>query len=226
LEVPDSSMSADLYDTSTDYSPTIDSTASAHSFRSKHHIRFQSMDPDADYSICEDEDAAKLRDTENASSCDEDSIWGNTDDFVPYSLEDDEADLQAVRKPIYLRECLELLRTPDTDEHSHLKYEIAMQEATNLVRSHPIDLPDIAISLASQVLRMENYSNLDDFSKNQLSTLIAILVEEPITVGNFLIGEFYNDGSLVNRLTILSSLCEAAHELCGGKELKMSFGRM
>ena len=179
------------------------------------------LDPDADYlsdDSGEDEEAETDSDddTENASSDhDESTCWEGDDDLVPFSLDDDEEDLRETPRPLSLIECLSLLRAVETEETAYSQHETGLQEVTRLVRSRPDDLPDIAVSLANQLLRLENKFSIENFARMRQDGLRSLLVQEPLSVGNKLIIELFGDGGLSDRLNVLSALNEAASELCG-----------
>jgi len=153
------------------------------------------------------------------SNGDDESVWDDCDeDFQPYDLEDDEEDLRETARPTYLRDCLDLLRTPESEDFARSHHETALQELPALVHARPIDLVDVAPSLAMQVLRMENKFNLDEFGGMVSSCLVALVVEQPMSVGETLINEIFREGSLADRLKSLGSLGEGAYELSGYKD--------
>jgi ABC-type polar amino acid transport system ATPase subunit len=53
-----------------------------------------------------------------------------------------------------------------------------------------------------------------------LSSIISLAVEDPLSVGQTLVAQLFQEASLFNRLTALTSLTEAAIELSGEKELE------
>jgi hypothetical protein len=178
------------------------------------------IDPDAEY-MSEEEDCDA--DDGNASSSseldDDDSVWED-DNLIAYDLDDDEEDLRETVRPLYLRECIELLRTAETEDNASSSHQAALKELPALVRSRPVDLPDYSESLAIELLRMENKFNMENFAEMLLSSIIALAVEDPLSVGQTLIAQLFQEGSLFNRLTALSSLTEAASELSGEKDLE------
>jgi hypothetical protein len=177
--------------------------------------KLQSLDADALY--VSDSDESNDESSGDASTdTEEDSVWENGDEeLLPYDLEDDEEDLRETPRPVYLRECLELLRTPESGDHAFSNHEAALQELPALVRSRPLDLVDLARSLAMQLLRMENKFNMESFEDRVSSSLVALVVEQPIGVGETLILELFGEGSLADRLNVLGALNEGAYELSG-----------
>jgi hypothetical protein len=88
-----------------------------------------------------------------------------------------------------------------------------------LIRKRPDDLPDAAVSLTLQLLRMENKFNIAGFAERKHESVVALTVQEPLVVGQRLVEELFKDGGLSDRLNMLAALQEAAYELCGNKEL-------
>lgn len=182
--------------------------------------RRKQMDPDAEYMSEDEESDADDGDASSSRELDDDdSVWGD-ENLIAYDLDDDEDDLRETARPLYLHECIELLRTAETEESAFSCHEAALKELSALVRSHPVDLADISESLAIELLRMENKFNIGNFTDMLLSSLIALAVEDPLSVGQTLVNQLFQEGSLFNRLTALTSLSEAAFELSGEKELE------
>jgi hypothetical protein len=188
----------------------------------------QIMDPDADYVSDEEEndeigydhsDEHEVED-DTAEVQDDDSIWDHEEDLVPYDLDDEEQDLRETPRPLHLTECLELLRTPETHDAAYSRHESALNELPALLKLRPDDLPDICVPLAVQLLRMENKFNLIGFEKKRSDSLCALVVQEPLSVGQRLIHELFEDGGLSDRMNILMALQEAADELSGNNVLE------
>lgn len=179
------------------------------------------IDPDAEYMSEEEENDADDGDASSSSELDgdDDSVWED-DNLIAYDLDDDEEDLRETARPLYLHQCIELLRTAETEDNAFSSHEAALKELPALVRSRPLDLPDISESLAIELLRMENKFNIENFSEMLLSSIISLAVEDPLSVGQTLVAQLFQEGSLFNRLTALTSLTEAAIELSGEKELE------
>lgn len=180
------------------------------------------IDPDAEYiSDEESSDSVESFEDTDAYSDDEDSIWGDSDELIPYNLDDDEEDLRETAVPLYLRECLDMLQTPDTNESAATRHETGLQAVTSLVRSNPADLPDLAVPLCRALTTMENKFDLPDFQSNLASGLLSLTVMQPIRAGEYEINDFFRGSyGLDVRLLILRTLEEASYELCGAKALK------
>ena len=156
---------------------------------------------------------------------DEDSVWEEKSDqrhLDAYDVEDDEEDLMETPRPRYLRDCLELLRTPETDDHACSKQESALEYLPQLLQGEakPADLPDLAVPLALELMRMEDKFGIKNFSERKLVSVISLTSEEPLSVGQRLILLLWEDIAFMDRLDVLTVLSESAFELSGNKELE------
>ena len=155
---------------------------------------------------------------------DDDSVWEDSGQvhLDAYDVEDDEDDLEETQRPRYLRDALELLRTPESDDHACSKQTTALKWLPHIVqgKERPADLPDLAVPLALELMRMENKFNVKDFEYQKVIAAIALAVEEPLAVGQRLILMLWEEIALMDRLDILTVLSEAAFELSGNKQLE------
>ena len=156
---------------------------------------------------------------------DEDSVWDEKSGqrhLHAYDVEDDEEDLMETPRPRYLRDCLELLRTSETDDHARSKQECALKYLPQLIqgKAKPADLPDLAVPIALELMRMEDKFDIKNFSDSKLISAIALTVEEPLSVGQRLILLLWEDVAFMDRLDVLTVLSESAFELSGNKELE------
>lgn len=170
--------------------------------------RFRISDPDAPYSS--DDDC-----TFTDEGSDESSSWDDEDEEAPFDLADDEEDLANTAKPRFLSDCLDLLRTPETDENASSRHETGLAELSQLVRSRPMDLSDMAATIAFELVHMENKFDIQGFGDSVSSSLCSLAVEEPLLVGETLIQEVFQDVGLSDRLCALRALSEAAYEMAG-----------
>jgi telomere length regulation protein len=166
--------------------------------------RFRNADPDAPYLSDEDDSIEESNDS-----------WDEEDEDAPYDLEDDEEDLADTAKPRFLSDCLDLLRTPETEDCASSRHETALAELSQLVRSRPMDLPDIAATIAFELVHMENKFDINGFADMVSSSLRSLAVEEPLLVGETLIQEIFQDIGLSDRICALRALSEAAYEMAG-----------
>lgn len=185
----------------------------------KTRVQRRQLDPDADYeSSDEEEEGGETLGDDGSDGSDDNSITWD-DELVPYDLNDPEDDLAETRKPLHLIECLELLRTIESDEHAYSNHETALQTLPELITSRPDNLPDVAVSLVLQLLRMENKFNIEKFLDMRQKAMTCLVIQEPILVGQHLIDEVFKDGALGERLNIFAALQEAAYELSESKSL-------
>eukprot|EP00536_Pseudo-nitzschia_multiseries_P008741 jgi/Psemu1/241477/estExt_Genewise1.C_2280038 len=141
------------------------------------------------------------------------------DELVPYDLEDDEEDLRQTPRPLHLLEALDLLRTGDNHDHAYSRHEAALDALPGLIRTQPDDLGDVAVSLALQLLRMEDKFDIENFGFKREAAMRALLVEEPMSVGQTLIEQLFEESGLSDKLTIIACLQSAAFEFSGNKTL-------
>lgn len=172
----------------------------------------------------EDEDFEVCSRTGETDCDEEDSIWeeSNHVHLNAYDIEDDEEDLQEIQRPRYLRDALEFLRTPESDDHACSKHESALIWLPLMVQGEerPADLPDLCIPLAFELLRMENKFNIENFGSRKIIATISLTVEEPLAVGQRLILMLWEDVAFMDRLDVLTVLGEAAFELSGNKQVE------
>lgn len=160
--------------------------------------------------------------TEEDEYDEEDSVWEESGHLNAYDVEDDEEDIRETKRPRYLRDCLALLRAQDSDKSSRSKHESALKWLPRILqhKEKPTDLPDLAVPLALELMRMENKFNLENFEDDKLVSVISLTVQEPLAVGQRLILLLWEDIAFMDRLDVLTVLSEAAFDLSGNKELE------
>lgn len=135
-------------------------------------------------------------------------------DLPEYDLDDDEVDLRT-SPPLYLSECLDLLRTPTTDEGAPRNHETALRHLPSLIQARPADLSDIGHHVAQQLLNMENSFGIKLYDDMRLESLVALTVQEPLSVGQSLIDIMFEDLPLMTRVVVLNAINRASFELSG-----------
>ena len=157
------------------------------------------LDPDADY-VSSDEEESSVPDSPG-------SLVKNI------ALEDDEEDL--IGTYLYLKDILGVLRGIGENTDEPVEVENAMKQMPGLIQSRPDDLYDISVSLALELVRMENKFALTTFDDLRKESLVSLLVEEPIIVGQSLIECMFqgSESSFENRLLILTVMQDAADQL-------------
>ena len=189
------------------------------------HRAAKQVDPDAEYVSDQDSSDSPQSDDNSGKDSDfqddEDSIWDDEEPLIPYNLDDDEEDLRETPTPLYLRQCLDMLRTPGTEGAACSRHESALEAMSSLVRSNPADLPDLTVPLCNAILNLENRFELPDFDVHTEAGLLSLTVMQPILAGECLIKEsFSGQFGLSTRLSVLHTIESAAYELCGAKALE------
>jgi telomere length regulation protein len=182
------------------------------------------VDPDAEYASDQDNDSSQTDDDTDHDSDfqgDEDSVWDDDEPLIPYNLDDDEEDLREAPTPLYLRQCLDMLRTPDTEDAAWSRHESALGAMSPLIRSNPADLPYLTMPLCGAILHLENKFDLPDFHVHTEAGLVSLAAMQPVLAGEYLIKNFFSGHvGLSTRLSVLHTLESAAYELCGAKALE------
>ena len=149
------------------------------------------------------------------------------DDLVPYDKpdsdpEDSDDDPTLVRRgkptaPVYVRDLVTYLRSTDNFDHQRL----ALLTAPNLIRrkaNFGTEVSSHAEELATLLTGLSDKFEIADFAKMRLQGMIAILISQPLKMGQWFAKTFFDgDYSLSQRLSILTTLGLGARELGGLK---------
>ncbi|GAB1310803.1 telomere binding protein [Madurella fahalii] len=147
------------------------------------------------------------------------------DDIVPYAkpdsdAEDSDDDPTLVRRdkpraPVYIRDLIKYLR--DTDSYDHQK--LALATAPTLIRrkgNYGTEVSEHAEELASLLVGLSDKFDMDDFDELRIQGMIAIIVAQPQTMGQWFAKTFFEgDYSISQRASILVVLGLSARELAG-----------
>ncbi|GCB71513.1 hypothetical protein scyTo_0001604 [Scyliorhinus torazame] len=145
----------------------------------------------------------RTQDTEAESELDSD------DELIPYDLSID-TELQRSQAPVYVSDCVEVLRTSAHPE----QIEITLKIVENLIRKNPTASREVSVQFAQVFLHLEDKFNISGFIGLRQRGLVAITVTDIIPVTQYLTAEFYAANySLTQRLDILDVLALAAQEL-------------
>ena len=176
-------------------------------------------DEEEDFSINEHHNKLETHETKLQLDDDSYSDGWNDDNFSAYDLSDDEEDLRPVKRPVYIQECLELLRTSDDDTDAYYKHEEAMKQIASIIRSKPYDLTDFCVQLAKELLHVENKFDIPGFSDHVCEGLTALAVCEPrsVAIEYFIRRTLFLDSSISTgtRHLILDILMYTVEELSG-----------
>ena len=143
---------------------------------------------------------------------DDESVWSDGDIIDPYNQDDDESDLGF--RPRHVRECLEMLQTPEGEEGAFDKHETGLLALPELISARPYDLPDYAYNLTDQLLHLEDKFQIEDFDNRVFKALANLVQEEPFLAGETLINSaFIRDGAFRVRVLALSVISQVSYEL-------------
>ncbi|XP_075420629.1 telomere length regulation protein TEL2 homolog [Tenrec ecaudatus] len=138
-----------------------------------------------------------------------DSELDSDDEFVPYDMSGDK-ELRSSKAPVYIRDCLEALRTSEDWE----RWEAALRALEGLVYRSPAAAREVSVELAQVLLHLEEKTCLEGFEGLRRGALVIITVTDPARVAEYLAAQFYAlNYSLRQRLDILEVLTLAAQEL-------------
>ncbi|KAF2459793.1 telomere length regulation protein-domain-containing protein [Lineolata rhizophorae] len=155
----------------------------------------------------------------------EDESGGEEDDLVPYAKpdsdpEDDEEDPTLIqrdkpRAPVYIRDLIAGLR--DTENYD--RHMLALNTAPDLIRRKATfgkEVLDHIDELANVLAGLNDQYERDNFEDLRRDALIAVLLAQPASVGQWFSRNFFEgDYSLNQRISILSALGLGARELAG-----------
>ncbi|KAL9102760.1 MAG: hypothetical protein Q9163_002122 [Psora crenata] len=154
---------------------------------------------------------------ESSESEGDDLLIYERPDFDP---SDDDEDPTLVQRnkptaPVYIRDLLSGLR--DTENFD--KHTLALRSATSLIRrkaAFGTEVTDHIEELGATIVTLKDRWELDDFTKIRLQTMQAVLVAEPLRMGQWFSKTFYNgDFSIGQRVSILTTLGLGAREIAG-----------
>lgn len=150
---------------------------------------------------------------------------GLEDNIVAYSkpdsdAEDSDDDPAMIRRdrpkaPVYIRDLISYFR--DTENYD--KQKLALITAPLLIRrkaSFGSEVQEHALDLASILVGLADSFEMDDFDRLRLQSMVALVVAQPKTVGQWYALTFFNgDYSLSQRASVLTALGLGARELAG-----------
>ncbi|XP_045139914.1 telomere length regulation protein TEL2 homolog isoform X2 [Echinops telfairi] len=138
-----------------------------------------------------------------------DSDLDSDDEFVPYDMSGDK-ELRSSKAPVYIRDCLEALRTSEDWE----RWEAALRALEGLVYRSPAATREVSVELAQVLLHLEEKTCVVGFEGLRRGALVTVTVTDPARVAEYLAAQFYAlNYSLRQRLDILEVLTLAAQEL-------------
>ncbi|KAM9969654.1 hypothetical protein ACTFIR_001490 [Dictyostelium discoideum] len=174
-------------------------------------------DPDKIMNDDDDEDeevvqnGPKITEINSEDDDEEDDEEDDDDDLKPYDLDDDESDLNGIKKKIYLRDCLLELQS---QKHTAESWENALNSISNIVWSLPDDLDELSVQLANSLIHLTNEYDLESFSSIRHESLVALATQSTSLVIPYLTDAFKQKNfSIGQRIEILETISESAKEL-------------
>ncbi|KAI4122185.1 MAG: hypothetical protein LQ338_005968, partial [Usnochroma carphineum] len=121
--------------------------------------------------------------------------------------------------PVYIDDLISSLR--DTENYD--RHTLALTHASSLIRrkaSFGTEVTDNIQDLASILTGLQDKWNLENFEELRLQGMIAVLVAQPLEMGQWFSATYFNgDYSISQRAAVLTTLSLGARELAGyGKE--------
>ncbi|KAL1418576.1 hypothetical protein MTO96_005611 [Rhipicephalus appendiculatus] len=171
-------------------------------------ITIKSPDPDEGsteepVSMEEETEKAKVANTDN-----EPIELDSDDDLEPFDMSHDTP--HGVKKPMYLRDCMEGL----LDQENREWFESCLQTVADLIQTCTDELEDVAEELAKILLYLDDKFCLDRFVPLRQHALVTLAVKSPKIVATYLTEQFYGVHlNIRQRLDILEVLALASNKL-------------
>ncbi|OWF49242.1 Telomere length regulation protein TEL2-like [Mizuhopecten yessoensis] len=166
--------------------------------------------PRLDYELDENNESVKSLLTETTTPADP-AITGCThdDDLEPYDMSND-VKVTKVKRPKYLRDCMEGLICADDTE----RVDTCLEAAEGLIRALPDGLTEVCEKFAKILLHLSEKSSNLHFTKHRFSAMVALTVNAPVQSSKYLTYQFYERNyNLRQRMDILEVLAASAQEL-------------
>ncbi|XP_060085134.1 telomere length regulation protein TEL2 homolog [Ylistrum balloti] len=131
------------------------------------------------------------------------------DDLEPYDMSND-VKVTKVKRPKYLRDCMEGLMCGDDPDRT----ETCLEAAEGLIRALPDGLAEVCEEFTKILLHLSDKSSNPNFTKHRFSAMVALAVNSPVQCSKYLTYEFYERNyNLRQRMDILEVLAAGAQEL-------------
>lgn len=151
----------------------------------------------------EESNASLYRTKDLDSDDDEDS------DLIPFDLSNDKP-IADIKRPIYLRDCMEGLLDQEKTEW----FAACLKSAEQVVRKNSETVGEVSVEMTKILLRLDDNCAIDDFIGLRMRSLIALCVCSPKSVASYLGSQFYAPNHTIRqRLDILEVLLAASSEL-------------
>ncbi|XP_077868678.1 telomere length regulation protein TEL2 homolog [Saccoglossus kowalevskii] len=160
------------------------------------------FDEEAEEDVCGEENSDRLYKAE-------DETLDSDDDLQPYDMSHD-VKVNSTKSPMYIRDCMQGLINQDDPD----RLEACIKVAEKLVRDHPHTLQEVCVEFLKLLLHLQDNFAIDNFRYLRHSAMVAIGVQCPVQVADYLTAEFYSRNyNLRQRMDMLEVLAAAAQEL-------------
>ncbi|XP_061404098.1 telomere length regulation protein TEL2 homolog [Lethenteron reissneri] len=142
----------------------------------------------------------------------EDEDLDSDDDLVPYDMsdDDDDDDMPKLKKPHYIRDCMEGLLASEKPD----KLEAALMAAESLIRGDATSTKEVSVELVKILLHLEELCSIKNFQSLRQRAMVAATATDPARVASYLTAEFYGPNyNLRQRMDMLDTLVLTAQEL-------------
>jgi hypothetical protein len=167
------------------------------------------VDPDTQSDVPKTEKVHANDDNSSDSSTEHDE--DDFSDIEAYDLEEELDHTDFVVKTSYLRSCLEMLQL---STEAYDKHKSALISIPTIVQNRPADLHDISGPLVSELLRLTNAFNIDNFDDLRNNAILSLLVKSPvITIP--VVTRTFTDGnhSIGDQILATSLLIQSAYTI-------------
>ena len=133
------------------------------------------------------------------------------DDLKPFNATD--RNLAAVKTPVYLKECIEILTEREQDRDFD-KIEVSLRTLPKILAESKGNIDELALEITQIVLPLTSQFYMEDFSDCRKQILVRCAAAAPDTVADYLCYQFYEDNyTIAHRLDILDVIVQAAKDL-------------
>ena len=140
-----------------------------------------------------------------------DSDDDDEEELKPFNMTD--KNLAAVKAPMYLKECIEILTEREQDRDFD-KIEVTLRTLPKILAASEGNIDELALEITQIVLPLTSEFYMEDFLECRKLILIKCCAAAPCTVADFLCYQFYEENYTIgHRLDILDIIVQAAKDL-------------
>ncbi|PRP81950.1 hypothetical protein PROFUN_10522 [Planoprotostelium fungivorum] len=154
---------------------------------------------------------------------DEEEEEESDDDLKPFDLEDDDSDLQSVKSPVHMTDCLNMLRqSMNENTNSFEMMQISMKSLASIIQTASQEEIDDTCTAAIRLLFIveQNFNGFGEDKEGlelkeiQQKTIKLAILRSPKICADFLCQQFYDvNHNLQQRAEMLVAMSDAAREM-------------